>query len=204
MSKKFKDVDELKGVFGPINLKTKTHPVFMDVWDENLKKRRSIKSVHLVQRLINREKSKQSKESLQWYKRAYRRLQRLVKSNPDTIYIYDHTLEGDPDNPGLYPHWIDVRLAFPDWKGKIIQRWICTLATYKLGQDNQKDTIKYGGEYSLLEPESPEDRFDEMFFDLPNGFENEQVVIDCFRKWMKYFLPELADKKIEYKSIEDY
>jgi len=202
---KFKDVNTMEGVFGPIDPKTKTGELLMDVWDANTKKRQAVRSVHLIQRLIKREigEIRQAKENLGWYKRAYRRLQRLIKLNPDTIYIHDHALIDDPENPGWHPHWLDIRIAVPNFWGKLEQRWICTLASYKLGEEDQKDAIKFESEYRHLEPEDPENRFDEMYFDLPNGFESEQMACDCFRKWMEYFLPELVNKKIEFKDIDE-
>lgn len=203
---KFKDVDTLKGVFAPADPKTHTSEILMDVWDANTKKRQAVRSVHLIQRLIKSEESRirEAKKSKRWYKITYRRLQRLIRSNPDKIYIYDHAVIEDPECPGHFPHWLDIHIAVPVnvW-GKVGMRWICTLASYALGKDDQESTKKFGGEWHHLEPDDPEDRFDEMFFDLPNGFESEKMACDCFRKWMEYFLPELADREIVFKDIDD-
>lgn len=173
----------------------------MNAWQRNIEKSKAVRSVHLISRLIDKDKYeiKDTKKDLRWMKMIYRKLKRLIRVNPDVIYIYDHVIKDDPKiGP---PHWIDVQIAVPNIFRKLTQRWVCTLSTYKLCKGDQEEAIEYGWEYPILEPEYPENKFDQMYFDI-NGFKDDQAVIDYFREWMKYFLPELADKKIEYKELK--
>lgn len=138
---------------------------------------------------------KELKDNIKWFKKTKRRLKRLIKSKPSEIYIYEpHDLEWGEC------HWVDIQIAVPNLFGKLTQYWVCTLQTYTMLKDDQKSAIKYGWEYPIIS-EYPYEWFDDMYFDIPY-FKDEQTIINCFKEWVKIFLPELEDIKIVFKEIE--
>jgi hypothetical protein len=163
--------------------------------EKQIKKQQS--GLFLIKKLINIDKEiiRDKRSNIKWYKSIYKSIKRLVKSNPKEIYIFDYA-----DLTGCKCHYIDVILGIPVWYGKLKQRWITTLCTKKLLEEDQKQVMEYGGIYPLFDDKYPENKFDDMYFDIPY-FNNEQTICVCFREWLKIFIPELKNTKIVYRKI---
>lgn len=146
---------------------------------------------------------KSKKESAAWTIRTVKRLERLIRKNPSTIYIYDYIdieaciAEGNPAS------WIDVHIALPFSFGRLQSVWVCTLLTKKCFESDREFAIEHGGEIFNLEDQFRTDQFDDLYLDI-DGFKSEQDIIDAFRIWAQIFIPELAEKNIKYEYKESF
>lgn len=195
-----KDVNTLEGVFEPLPDKPGFSELNMDRWESNIEKSRQIRGRVLVERLIKYEKGKirRARQDMRWYRKTIRRLNRLVNSNPKEVCIYQNAILNDPQcGPN---HWIDLFIATPNFFGKPEFHWITTFATKLMWESDVKDTQDLGGHYNLFDPKDPEEKFDQMYFDIP-AINSPEVIVDCYKRWSELFLPELKDIPIRY--VED-
>jgi len=146
---------------------------------------------------------KTRKQETAWLVRTVKRLEKLIRKNPDVIYIYDYTdleaciAEGHPAS------WIDVHIGLPFSFGRIQSVWVCTLLTKECFESDRQFAIEHGGDIFNLEDQFRSDQFDNLYLDV-DGFKTEQDIINGFREWAKIFIPELAEKEIKYELKESF
>lgn len=150
---------------------------------------------------------KSKKEHLEWTKKTIRRINKLVKSKDRIIYIYDHV----EFNPIPEQNWegkadySDVCIALPTGLfGRLRSKWIVTLLSKNAYESDMKDVIEEGGIYVSKSKQTfdPINVFDDYYLDV-DCFSSEQNVIDGFKEWARYFMPEVLDWEIKFE-LKDF
>lgn len=177
----------------------------MEEMEKELEELKNITGKSCRKEIIKQSKAqlKIKRQETSWTIRTVKRLEKLIRKNPDVIYIYDYTdfeaclAEGNPAS------WVDVYIGLPFSFGRIQSVWVCTLLTKECFENDRQFAIKNGGEVFNLEDQFRYDQFENLYLDI-NSFNNEQDVIDGFREWVKIFIPELANKEIKYELKESF
>ncbi len=150
---------------------------------------------------------KSKKEHLQWTKKTIRRIERLIKSKDKIIYIYDHV----EFTPMPEQHWdgkadySDVQIALPiGLFGRLRSLWITTLLSKNAYKSDMKEVLEDGGLYvsDSNQTYDPMNVFDNYYLDV-DCFSSEQNVIDGFKEWARYFMPEVLDWEIRFE-LKDF
>jgi hypothetical protein len=174
-----------------------------DKIEENERLAKAQRGTPLLKKIYDRHKSDiyHAKLNFKWFKKMRKRLERLNNMHPKQIYIWGHTdIEATKAEGGKYC-WEDVEITLPNFFGRLRMRWITTILAESCFKPDLDEAIRFGTECPVLEPEYPEDFFDNMYVKGKDDFNDENDVIEAFKKWRDYFLPNLKDTPIVWKEM---
>jgi hypothetical protein len=171
--------------------------------EENEKKAKAQRGSPLLEKIYERHKSEiyHAKKNFNWFRKMRSRLERLNNMHPKQIYIWGHTdIEGTKAEGCKYA-WEDVEIALPTIFRRLHMRWITTILAESCFKSDLDEAIRFGSECPVLEPEYPQDNFDVMYVKGKEEFNDENDVIEAFKKWRDFFLPNLKNVPIVWKEM---